>query len=105
MRLRIFLTSCLVATGISVAFPTGALSAIWCGPKPVLLDMLAANELAPVGGGIRNSDGALIELLTSRDARKWVLIISTPEKSCLIEVGEAWRHYDDVEWPVVGDPA
>jgi hypothetical protein len=79
-------------TGIALLATLSSASAeSLCGTREDLLQRLAIEyEEAPVGVGLA-SNGAVVELLTSK-AGTWTLMATPPDgPTCLIGTGEAWQ--------------
>ena len=93
-RAAAFLAFALLAVG---ALPLGSEPAsaqgapAICTARDGLLSQLEQKYgEVPVAIGV--ADGALIELLTTKDGTTWTIILTSPQgRSCLIASGEGWR--------------
>ena len=103
-RAAAFLAFALLAAG-ALALGPGPASAqgapAICTARDGLLSQLERKSgEVPVAIGV--ADGALIELLTTKDGTTWTIILTSPQgRSCLIASGEGWRPLA----PVSSDPA
>lgn len=84
-KTSLMLTAALIAAGSSAAAET------LCGSRETVLKQLASEyQEAPVGIGLA-SNGAVVELLTSRSGT-WTILVTSPRGStCLMGTGEAWQ--------------
>ena len=62
-----------------------------CGTRAILLKQLASEyQEAPTGIGL-DSNGSVVELLTSKGGT-WTLMVTRPNgRTCLVGTGEAWQ--------------
>ncbi len=75
----------LVAPGMAVAAPMA------CSARTDVLTTLATNYHQQLSSMALTSDGRLLEILKSRDATTWSILITTPKGvSCVIAAGENW---------------
>ena len=64
-----------------------------CEARSAAVEYLADNYgETPVGHGLTNPNGLLVELFTSKDGGTWTLLVSHPNgTSCVIAAGKDWR--------------
>ncbi len=93
-RAAAFLAFALLAAG-ALPLGSGPASAqgapAICTARDGLLSQLESKYVeVPVAIGV--AEGALIELLTTKDGLTWTIILTSPQgRSCLIASGEGWR--------------
>ena len=85
--LRTLLLAALITTAV-----TSAEAASQCGPRAVIIELLAKNyEERPVAIEL-SSNGRLLEILAREDGRTWTVVATSPQgMTCVLDAGEEWQ--------------
>jgi hypothetical protein len=85
------LRTLLLAAVISTVGASAA-TASQCGPRTVIIELLAKNfEERPVAIGL-SRNGRLLEILAREDGRTWTVIATSPQGvTCVLDAGEEWQ--------------
>jgi len=91
----------LVLAALTCTAGASAAAASQCGPRTVIIEMLAKNfEERPVAIGL-SRNGRLVEILAREDGRTWTVIATSPQgTACVLDAGEEWH----VEQAVASGP-
>lgn len=95
----------LFGLAVAMAIPaTMAAADLICAEREALLASLSKEfKEAPKELGLANN-GALVELLTSRDGSTWTMLMTRPDgTACVIAAGEAWEELPE-QLAAGGDP-
>ncbi|MEC9345168.1 MAG: hypothetical protein VYB54_03005 [Pseudomonadota bacterium] len=89
------IASGLAATASVALFSATAMAQMACTARPDVLGKLARTySEAPVAMGLA-ANGAIIEVLSSKEGQSWTIILTRPDGlSCVMAAGESWQPVD-----------